>query len=70
MKRVIGRSTTMGARTLVHSSALAGESSNGQYLSDCKLAPFAGYGDSDAGRITQGRVWDLTLSEVAARDER
>ncbi|KAJ5698796.1 hypothetical protein N7462_000801 [Penicillium macrosclerotiorum] len=64
MKRVIGRSTSMGARTMVHSSVLAGDASNGRYLSDCKPAPFAGYGDSDAGRITQGQVWDLTLSEL------
>jgi NAD(P)-dependent dehydrogenase (short-subunit alcohol dehydrogenase family) len=66
MKRVIGRSTSMGARTLVHSSVLAGDESNGRYLSDCKSAPFAGYGDSDAGRITQGRVWDLTLAELSS----
>ena len=64
MKRVIGRSTSMGARTLVHSSVLAGDASNGRYLSDCKPAPFAGYGDSDAGRITQSQVWDQTLSEL------
>lgn len=42
MKRVIGRSVSMGARTLVHSSVLAGEPSNGKYLSDNKPAPFAG----------------------------
>lgn len=61
---MIGRSTSMGARNLVHSSVLSGDSSNGQYLIDCKPAPFAGYGDSGAGRITQGWVWDLTSSEL------
>ncbi|GLI74713.1 hypothetical protein PoHVEF18_002960 [Penicillium ochrochloron] len=66
VKRMIGRSTSMGARTLVHSAVLAGDSSNGRYLSDCKPAPFAGYGDSDAGRIVQGRVWDLTLAELGS----
>jgi NAD(P)-dependent dehydrogenase (short-subunit alcohol dehydrogenase family) len=64
LKRVIGRSVSVGARTLVHSSVLAGDPSNGQYLSDCKPAPFAGYGDSDAGRITQGQVWNETMSEL------
>ncbi|KAJ5951540.1 Short-chain dehydrogenase/reductase SDR [Penicillium vulpinum] len=64
VKRVIGRSTPMGARTLVHSAVLAGESSNGKFLSDNKLAPFAGYGDSDSGRITQSQVWKETLSEL------
>ncbi|KAJ5382396.1 Short-chain dehydrogenase/reductase SDR [Penicillium concentricum] len=64
MKRVIGRSISMGARTLVHSSVLAGEPSNGKYLSDNKPAPFAGYGDSDSGIITQAQVWKETLSEL------
>ncbi|CAG8876597.1 unnamed protein product [Penicillium nalgiovense] len=64
MKRVIGRSVSMGARTLVYSSVLAGEPSNGKYLSDNKPAPFAGYGDSDSGRIIQTQVWKETLSEL------
>ncbi|PYH81067.1 NAD(P)-binding protein [Aspergillus uvarum CBS 121591] len=64
MKRVIGRSVSMGARTLVHSAVLAGEPSNGRYLSDNKAAPFAGYGDSDAGRFTQDQVWDETILEL------
>ncbi|KAJ5834365.1 Short-chain dehydrogenase/reductase SDR [Penicillium robsamsonii] len=64
MKRVTGRSVSMGARTLVHSSVLAGEPSNGKYLSDNKPAPFAGYGDSDSGRITQVQIWKETLSEL------
>ncbi|KAJ5230489.1 hypothetical protein N7489_011197 [Penicillium chrysogenum] len=65
MKRVIGRSVSMGARTLVHSSVLAGEPSNGMYLSDNKPAPFAGYGDSDSGRIIQTQMWQESLSELA-----
>ncbi|KAJ5783893.1 uncharacterized protein N7518_009570 [Penicillium psychrosexuale] len=65
MKRVIGRSVSMGARTLVHSSVLAGDASNGKYLSDNKQAPFAGYGDSDSGRIIQAQVWKETISELA-----
>ncbi|KXG46530.1 Short-chain dehydrogenase/reductase SDR [Penicillium griseofulvum] len=64
MKRVIGRSVSMGARTLVHASVLAGEPSNGRYMSDNKPAPFAGYGDSDSGRITQAQVWKETLTEL------
>ncbi|KAJ5855880.1 uncharacterized protein N7529_009824 [Penicillium soppii] len=64
MKRVIGRSVSMGARTLVHSSVLAGEPSNGKYLSDNRPASFAGYGDSGPGRVTQVQVWKETLSEL------
>ncbi|CAG8124980.1 unnamed protein product [Penicillium olsonii] len=64
LKRVIGRSVSMGARTLVHSSVLAGEPSNGKYLSDNKEAQFAGYGDSDSGKITQALVWKETIPEL------
>jgi NAD(P)-dependent dehydrogenase (short-subunit alcohol dehydrogenase family) len=65
VKRVIGRPVSMGARTLVHSSVLAGESSNGQYMSDNKPSPFAGYGNSDAGRKVQARVWEETILELS-----
>ncbi|PYI10677.1 NAD(P)-binding protein, partial [Aspergillus sclerotiicarbonarius CBS 121057] len=64
VKMVVGRSTAMGARTLVHSVVLAGEESNGMYLSDCKIALFAGYGDSESGRATQRRVWEETVREL------
>jgi hypothetical protein len=33
------------------------------YLSDNKPAPFAGYGDSDSGRIIQTQMWQESLSE-------
>lgn len=65
MKRVVGRSLSMGARTLVHAAVLAGESSDGRYLSDCKLGPFAGYGESDGGRKTQTQVWKETVAELS-----
>ncbi|OQD65516.1 hypothetical protein PENPOL_c006G04212 [Penicillium polonicum] len=65
MKRVMGRSLSMGARTLVHAAVLAGESSDGRYLSDCKVAPFAGYGDSDDGRKMQTQVWKETAAELS-----
>ena len=37
-KRLIGRSTSVGARTLVNAAVVQGPSSHGQYLSDC--APY------------------------------
>ncbi|KAL2823493.1 NAD(P)-binding protein [Aspergillus cavernicola] len=64
MKRVVGRSVSMGARTLVHAAVLAGAESNGKYLSDNRPAPFAGYGDRLLGRTTQGEVWDETVTEL------
>lgn len=63
MKRVVGRSTSMGARTLVHGAVLAGPPSNGKYLSDCRPGPFAGYESHENGRNTQRRVWDETVAE-------
>ncbi|KAJ5521749.1 Short-chain dehydrogenase/reductase SDR [Penicillium freii] len=65
MKRVLGRSLSMGARTLVHAAVLAGENSDGRYLSDCKMAPFASYGDSDDGRKMQTQVWKETAAELS-----
>lgn len=38
-KRMIGRSTAVGARTLVNAAVVQGTESHGKYLSDCSLAP-------------------------------
>ncbi|KAI9376782.1 NAD(P)-binding protein [Aspergillus egyptiacus] len=65
VKRVAGRSVSMGARTLVHAAVVVGADSNGKYLSDNRSAPFAGYGDSSAGRDTQRGVWDETITELS-----
>ncbi|KAJ5779163.1 Short-chain dehydrogenase/reductase SDR [Penicillium paradoxum] len=65
MKRVIGRSVSMGARNLVHSAVLAGDSSNGRYLSDGKVAPFARYGETEEGRRMQTQVWKETVDELS-----
>lgn len=62
---MVGRPASVGARTLVHAAVVAGPECNGEYLSDNKPAPFAGYGDSNSGRITQGRVWDETVTELS-----
>ncbi|KAL4938558.1 hypothetical protein BDV06DRAFT_200710 [Aspergillus oleicola] len=64
VKRVIGRSAAMGARTLVHAAVLAGPESDGKFLSDNRVAPFAGYGDSEQGRKIQEMVWQETVGEL------
>ena len=38
-KRIIGRSTSVGARTLVNAAVVQGMESHGRYLSDCAVAP-------------------------------
>jgi len=39
VKRVIGRSTRIGARTLVDGAVVQGRESHGRYLEDCKVKP-------------------------------
>jgi NAD(P)-dependent dehydrogenase (short-subunit alcohol dehydrogenase family) len=39
VKRVIGRSTWIGARTLVDGAVMQGRESHGRYLEDCKAKP-------------------------------
>ena len=39
-KRLIGRSTSLGARTLVDAAVVQGPGSHGQYLSDCAFAKY------------------------------
>jgi hypothetical protein len=39
VKRVIGRSTKVGARTLVDSAVVQAQESHGRYLEDCKIKP-------------------------------
>lgn len=55
MKRAIGRSTEVGARTLVHGAVVAGEESKGAYLSDEHVAPWmdlvVGPKGEEAGRV-------------------
>ncbi|CAI7613123.1 unnamed protein product [Penicillium glandicola] len=66
MKRLIGRPLSVGARTLVHAAVLAGESSDGKYLSDCRVSPFAGYAEkTDGGREIQAQVWEETMAELS-----
>ncbi|PYH92803.1 NAD(P)-binding protein [Aspergillus ellipticus CBS 707.79] len=64
IKRVIGRSTAMGARTMVHSAALVGKETDGKYLSDCRVAPFAGYVGSESGRVMQRKAWGEMVVEL------
>lgn len=57
MKRAIGRSTDVGARTLTHAVAVAGKETHGMYLSDEKIAPWMNFVDSGEGKKAAGVVW-------------
>ncbi|KAL4973594.1 hypothetical protein BDW66DRAFT_153636 [Aspergillus desertorum] len=53
VKRVIGRSASMGARTLVYAAVAAGSESDGCYISDNRVALDAGFGRTEKGREIQ-----------------
>lgn len=57
MKAVLARSTEVGARTLVASTA-AGEESHGQYMSEGRVVEPSAFVRSEEGEKTQQRVWD------------
>ncbi|TPX59390.1 hypothetical protein CcCBS67573_g09092 [Chytriomyces confervae] len=61
-KYLIGRSTEVGSRTLVHALTI-GKESHGQYLSSCKVEEPAPFVLSAEGAIVQKRLWD-ELSEI------
>lgn len=42
VKKLIGRSTSLGGRTLVDAAVKHGPESHGQYLEDCKIQPYVG----------------------------
>lgn len=57
VKRILGRSTPVGARTLVHAAVAAGEQSHGKYLMDQKVAPFADYVETENGQMMLKQLW-------------
>jgi len=58
MKLLIARTTEVGSRTLVSAAGQIGEKSQGEYLSDCAIAPPSSFVRSGEGRETQKRVWN------------
>ncbi len=62
---LIGRTTEMGARTLV-SAAGAGPETHGQYLDTAAVAPVSDLVASAEGTVLQKRVWDAVLGILEA----
>lgn len=56
MKMILARSTEVGSRTLL-ASAVAGEESFGQYMSDCVVTEPSAYVRSKEGSEAQARVY-------------
>jgi retinol dehydrogenase-12 len=59
-KRLIGRSTEMGSRTLV-AAASAGEESHGCYMTDCLVREPSRWVRSETGKETQQKVYKELL---------
>ncbi|KAI1817112.1 NAD(P)-binding protein [Poronia punctata] len=63
--RLFGRSTAVGARTLMHAAVKLDDSSHGQYVEDGYLRPMAPFVYSkDAVQVVQ-RLWKETMEELA-----
>jgi hypothetical protein len=62
-KKVIARSTEVGARTLVDAS-LKGPASHGKYLQDCKVRKCASVVEGKGGSQLQARVWSELSAEL------
>ena len=64
VKRAIGRSTPVGARTLVHAAVIAGPESHGRYLCDEEEAPFMDFPLTAKGRACGRRMWKEMVDEL------
>jgi retinol dehydrogenase 12 len=65
-KRLIGRSTEMGSRTLV-AAASAGEESHGKYMTDCLVREPSKWVRSEKGKEAQKKVYKelgMILEEI------
>ncbi|KAL8636668.1 MAG: hypothetical protein Q9228_005962 [Teloschistes exilis] len=64
MKRAIGRSTEVGARTLVHGAVVAGKETHGCYLSDEKVAPWMDFVITSKGEQAAHEMWKELSEEL------
>ncbi|KAL9595234.1 MAG: hypothetical protein Q9219_006568 [cf. Caloplaca sp. 3 TL-2023] len=64
-KRMIGRSTAIGARTLVDAAIVQGEKSHGKYLSDCAVASFAPMVEAKSEEAVAHSLWSELMAEFS-----
>ena len=64
VKRIMGRSTPMGARTLAHGAVVASVESHGKYLSGGKITAFADYPLTPEGKAMQKQLWEEMAMEL------
>lgn len=64
VKRIMGRSTPLGARTLAHAAVVASAESHGKFLSDEKITAFADYPSTPDGKAMQRQLWEEMAKEL------
>lgn len=64
VKRVIGRSTEVGARTIAWSGAVAGGETHGMYTSDERVAEFFPFVLSEKGVEVRKKLWTEMIAEL------
>ncbi|KAI0192847.1 hypothetical protein F4808DRAFT_363370 [Astrocystis sublimbata] len=65
MARLLGRSPSVGARSLVDAAVNRGDEAHGYYLEDCKLTPMAPFVYTPDKERVMPRLWKETMSELA-----
>jgi len=68
MRRILGRTTEVGSRTLVHAGC-QGADTHGQYLSDCEITPPGAYVRSEEGARDQERVYKELVGKLEGIQE-
>ncbi|KAH7310884.1 hypothetical protein B0I35DRAFT_439841 [Stachybotrys elegans] len=63
---LLGRTSEIGSRCLVHAST-AGQESHGRYLEDCGFGHEAGFVSTDKGRMAQEKVFKELLAIAESR---
>ncbi|KAI1181454.1 retinol dehydrogenase 12 [Nemania serpens] len=63
IKKMIGRSAEIGARTLVDAAVHHGPESHGQYLEDCKIQPLAPIVYKGDNKVID-KLWNETIAEL------
>ncbi|KAI0723512.1 hypothetical protein C8Q76DRAFT_615793 [Earliella scabrosa] len=64
-KRVLGRPTDVGARTLTDAAVNHGKETHGQYLSECKIKPMAPMVYTPDGEKAAAALWRETMAELS-----
>ncbi|KAK0634892.1 hypothetical protein B0T17DRAFT_481232 [Bombardia bombarda] len=63
--RIVGRSSAVGARTLVDAAVRKGRESHGQYVEDGEIGPMAPIVYKPEGARVMSRLWKETLDELS-----